>query len=722
MKLELSAAPQLLALLLIAAGLAVGVWAYLTRYPVLPPRRRLILLGARVLAIAALLIASLAPVLRFPTASRERNRLLVLVDHSGSMEVRDAAAGRTRREVADSAAAAIAREFGGRYDIRIAAFDASLGPFGRGEDAAVRIAAGPSGGETALGDALRSALTRVDPDSVAAMLVVSDGVVNRGENPERALGAAVPALGLAVGSAAEPPTVGIAGVEIPPEVIVGRSTPVVVTVRQGSRPSSRGSVRVSEEGRESGRAPFSLAGAGASVRVTIPVTVASRGKRFLSVEILDVAGDPMRENKERLVAVEARPARRSVPILSKDWDWDLRSLARGVEDDTTWGIVRIEPSGASAAARLGGAPASLESYLEEAEAVAIRLDSRVLTPERAAAILRYIERGGGALLWVDPQGRAPGDTPLTRVLKLSWRYWGTVPAPIATVELAPEGKTHEIALLGGDAASAAATWRDLPPVQPLVALGTSGSPLSAVLYARIETETTPLLLAGSIGKGRVAVLNAAGIYRWGLTAAGIGSRGVEGAFFGGLARWLASGSQERPVRIAAPDITLEGRPVAVRLSTTAPRAAGEVARVVARRQGGAARSTPSVEATLAPSEGGDFTGSLALPPGTYRLAGRLERGGRLVGSDSTRIAVGSQGIEFETLAAEPKALARLAEESGGVSAPVDSAQPVLDRLRSPELARARLAEMDLFHNHVLFAVLILALTMEWALRRRFNLM
>jgi len=30
--------------------------------------------------------------------------------------------------------------------------------------------------------------------------------------------------------------------------------------------------------------------------------------------------------------------------------------------------------------------------------------------------------------------------------------------------------------------------------------------------------------------------------------------------------------------------------------------------------------------------------------------------------------------------------------------------------------------MDLFHNPFLFAVLVLALTVEWALRRRFHLM
>ena len=722
MKLELEATPQAVALILILAALAVGIWAYLTRYPVLPGRRRSILLATRLLALLAILVASLAPVLRYPESSRARNRLLVIVDHSGSMEVRDVPGGRSRRAAADSAAAAVASELGRRYDVRTAAFDASLGPFGRDARAAAEAYRG--GGETALGDALRSTLRRVDPDSVAAVLVLSDGVVNRGEDPERALGAALPAFALAVGSRSDPPTVGIAGVETPSEMIVGRPTPIVVTVRQGARPASSGVVRVSEEGRELGRADFSLSGASASARVTIPVTVQSRGKRFLEVELSGVENDPVRENKRRLVAVEARPWKRTVVLLSSTWDWDLRSLARGVEEDTTIAVVRATPAGGSQVTRLQGGPASLESLLDGAEAAVVRYDATVLTPERANVLLRYLERGGGLLLWIDPSPRPPQESPLTRALALQWRFLGQPIGPVATTDLAPAGRTHEVALLGRDAAGAATTWKDLPPVEPIVVLGASGSPLQTIVIGRIGNESIPIVLAGAVGKGRVVLLNAAGVYRWGITASGIaGKAGIESAFFGGAVRWLSGGEESRPIRIAAPDITPEGRPVSVRLTASLPAASleGAQARVVARAQGGGRDRAP-VEAALSVQGTGEFAGALALPPGTYLLQGRVSRGGRTLGTDSARVAVGVQGIEYETLAADPGTLRRLAERSGGLAAPLDSAGPVLERLRSPELVRVRLAEMDLFHNPLLFAILILALTLEWALRKRFHLM
>lgn len=739
MKPSLSLSPVPIAIALVLAAIAVAVWAYATRYPVLPPRRRAILLGARLLSLIALLVASLAPVARFPTASKERNRLLVLVDHSGSMEVRDAPGGRSRAEVADSAAAVLARELGRRYDVRTAPFDASLGPFARGT-ASLPPAGGVRSGETALGDALREAAARVDPDSVAAVVILSDGAVNRGEDPERALDASLPAFALVAGSASDPPTVGIAGVEAPLEAVLERPAAVHVTVRQGARPASRGIVRLGEGGRELARAPYALSGPGASSRVSLPWTPLTAGKHFLSVSLDPVPGDPMRQNKARLVAVDARPAKRVVPVIAAAWDWDLRSLSRGVQSDTAWAVQRLAPAGAEGAAAPDGAPSSLAARLQSAEAAVVRYDARTITPDRAQTLLRYVERGGGLLLWIDPEGRMPPESPLSRALGLRWGFWGRDPGLDATADLTPAGRVHEVTLLEGDAASAASTWRELPPVKPPVALGTKGGPLAPILTARVDDGSVPLLLAGRIGQGRVLVLNAAGVYRWGLTAAGLGkSAGIEAVFFGGAARWLAAAGEDRPVRITAPDITPEGRSMAVRVTTVEPLGAGATASVRARRigatglpagaTGGAAAppapgsaATPAGAAALSLAEPGVYTGSLAVSPGVYLLVGRVERGGRLVGMDSVRVAVGAQGIEFESLAAEPDVLARLAERSGGAAAPLAQPDAVMKRLRSPDLVRSRLAQIDLFHNPLLFVVLVLGLALEWTLRRRFHLM
>jgi hypothetical protein len=86
------------------------------------------------------------------------------------------------------------------------------------------------------------------------------------------------------------------------------------------------------------------------------------------------------------------------------------------------------------------------------------------------------------------------------------------------------------------------------------------------------------------------------------------------------------------------------------------------------------------------------------------------------------VAVGEQGVEFETLQADPEAMARLASRSGGESAPIGNPQRVLARLRSPDIAKARMVELDLFHNVWLFLVLVIGACGEWLLRKRFHLL
>jgi hypothetical protein len=704
-------------LVLLGAAVAVSIALYATRYPALA-RRRILLLGSiRALTLAAVLFASLGPLFSYATASRAQNRLLLLVDRSGSMTVRDAPGGQSRAAAADSAALALADALGDRFDVRIAAFDAALGGFEK-PDAYRRRGGVPPGGETALGDALRQAGERVDPDSVAAVLVLSDGAVNRGESPELAASDAVPTYSLTVGAAADPPTVGIAGIEAPLDVVAGRESALSVTVAQGARGPARGMARLEEGGRELGSAPFALAGPGAAARVTVPFTLGTPGKHFLTVALDPVPGDPLRENKRRLLALSARPSKRQFLILTSRFDWDLRSLARGVLEDSAWSVVWLRPSGAADVVAPGEGPRPFSTRLETADAAAVRFDGRTISPERDAALLRFVERGGGALLWIDPDVGIPSGSTLVRSLGLALRSWTQANRGV-TVDLEPAGRSHELTLLGGDAATAAAQWASLPPILVPVSLA-AGRALTPLLVAQAGAERAVVLYAGGLAAGRIALLDAAGVYRWGLTAAGLTrGPGIESEFFGGMRHWLSSSRESRLVRILAPEITPEGRPVPVRVILAAPVPGAVTARVLARPLGGRAAARDTL---LPASAEGGAAGGIQLPPGVWELRARVERGGRPVGSDSVRVAVGSQGVEYESLRADSTSLRRLAQATGGISAPLTAPEPVLQRLRSPEAARPRGVSVALARTPALLLVILLGAALEWALRRRFHLL
>ena len=163
----------------------------------------------------------------------------------------------------------------------------------------------------------------------------------------------------------------------------------------------------------------------------------------------------------------------------------------------------------------------------------------------------------------------------------------------------------------------------------------------------------PILLTGRIGAGRVAVLNAAGIYRWGLTAGGLSAGGVEGAFFGGLCRWLESAGNDRPVRIEAPDVSAEGAGVPIRLVTSegTPGATAKVS--IVSETGGAA-----VAARLEPSGEGTFTGSLPLAPGVHAMVDT--QGWPVVVDEATLVEANDLGRRHTGIAVDHTGTAGLA--------------------------------------------------------------
>jgi len=200
-----------------------------------------------------------------------------------------------------------------------------------------------------------------------------------------------------------------------------------------------------------------------------------------------------------------------VPLLATAWDWDLRSLSRGVEEDTSWAVQRLVPSGSAAVAvpGAGAGPQSMAQSLRDADVLVARYDSRALTPERSVEVCAFSSAAG--VCSSGPIRRTPSVAGSARPgVGLEWHDFNSPAGPSSGIELTPAGRAHEISLLGGDAATATATWRALPPVQVPVVLNVSGGALAPLLVARFGTETVPLLLAGRVGAGRVAVLNGAG--------------------------------------------------------------------------------------------------------------------------------------------------------------------------------------------------------------------
>lgn len=183
MSLALNPAWSLTLVLLCGAALVgLVLWTYPPRVRHLAPGVRRTLIGLRLAVAALLVLALLRPELRREDTETERPSILMLIDVSRSMTVRDGPGGASRFEWSRSVLAASSPALASLaedLDVTIATFDAARNPppspgdDGTPADPADPLAMLPEepiGPRTALG-AVLSNLTRTDPGLTAVVLL-----------------------------------------------------------------------------------------------------------------------------------------------------------------------------------------------------------------------------------------------------------------------------------------------------------------------------------------------------------------------------------------------------------------------------------------------------------------------------------------------------------------------------------------------------------------------
>lgn len=208
----------------------------------LPRRRRLTLVGLRVLVFLAVVAGMLRPTHIYTEMKRHRATVLVLVDKSRSMSVADEVNGKSRwdrlKEVVEAALPKF-RDLNKDFDVRFATFDtATQGvPLADNFD----LGASPDGAETAIGSSLAEALRKEAGHRVAAVLLLSDGGQNALEPNDLApqtavrqlaeLGAPLYTICFGKDSAGQRRDVAVVAIDAPKQVFVKNTITIKTQVR-----------------------------------------------------------------------------------------------------------------------------------------------------------------------------------------------------------------------------------------------------------------------------------------------------------------------------------------------------------------------------------------------------------------------------------------------------------------------------------------------------------
>ncbi len=724
-----------LALFWLALGIALtlAVWAYRAPVPPLPRAYRIVLGLLRFTALGLLILVLFQPVVTVAARGDDKPLLPVLLDTSSSMNLPSRAGvgdSTTRLAVAEEVLDRLLPDLRRDFDVQLYGFSTGveqLAPAGAGD----RLAVPARGAATSLGPALAEVLARPGRRP-SALLLMSDGAANSGSDPLAAaerLGVPILAVPASLDSTVE--DVWVAECLANRTAYLGQETVVSVTLGSELPVATRVGVILREDDRVITREFVTLpAGAG-----RVPVEIRFRPDRLglhrYAAEVEQVSGELTSENNARAFAIEVHEERLQVLVIADRVSWDATFIRRALASDrtlSTTAIVRLDPRSPDfkvvGVGRLGGLPTRAAELAPFGAVVLVGVDPGRLPAQSRDALISFAREGGGLLAVAGSTADA------FRGFNAAGSAFGSLfparPAPggppgeLVTCALTAAGASHPVTSLGESPTRASQLWSELPPVR-------SGEMLEATLAGEVLVEgrgartLVPLVIAGRTAGGRILVVNAALVWRWGFLVPGVQSEdAVHRRFWGEAVRWLAEGRGGGNLELFADQsVFLGGKRVTIGARLTdeqlKPVDDAQVAVEVVPDAGG-----QPLAVQLVPGEGrGQYAGEAGfLAAGLYRLKGTAVRGKSRWSGEGDHFLVDHASLEGTTPAANPDLLRRLAARTGGALVDPAEARTSIRSVVASRVSAARAVEVKLWNHAGMFIAFVSCVSLEWFLRRR----
>src|SRR4051812_3953631 len=738
--------------LAVVLATAIGAIAFVEyRRPLSPLTRaqRSLLVGLRVLALAALTLFLFRPIAVLPPVGSRDAIVPVLVDVSRSMRLADAD-GQTRLA---RASALLKGELGLPLTSR---FKTDIYAVGDGLAPAKTEALSADARRTDLSGALASIRERYRGQRVAGILVISDGADT---------GAAASSRGGA-SSGAEVSAGG------PPVFAVGVGSPdgprdrEVLGITAGDPRLDHATVdlHVTAVSRGFGRAPFTLRvlanGQLLDTRRLVPSADGSPLDQVFTVspdplnatvytaEIPRDEAEAVGENnsrgllvspagrKRRLLLVEGAPGFEHSFIaraLAGDPGLDVDSVTRKGKNAEGQDTFFVQAGGGRSPSLTLGFPATREQLFGYDALVIANVEGDFFSRAQLKVAADFVAERGGGLLTLGGRSfaqRGLSGTPLEEALpvELNDRRGGLMRASLSAgdlpahnrVMLTPEGEAHPIMRIGASLDETRKVWSALPA---LAASAPLGGPRPGATILAVTTApgggVFPVVAVQRYGQGRSMVFAGEASWRWKMMLPS-SDRSYE-FFWRQATRWLASAAPE-PVAIRVPEAPEPGDALTIDVDARdasfapVPDAAIEATLTA---PGGAA--TP-LRLRHADPAGGRYTTAIAAEQaGLYRVHAEARRGSTILGTADRWMYVGSADREFADPRLNEGFLRRVARSSGGRYVRAADAAKVPAWLEAAVPQNAAPERRDLWHEPWAFALIVLLLSGEWILRRRWGL-
>jgi uncharacterized membrane protein len=672
-----------------------------------------VLLAMRVVALAVLVPMLFEPVVRYVSRPRPERPLLFLVDTSGSMSIPDAANGPTRIQSVWQALRpelpTIAEHFVPSYYT----FDSTVRPLDHPDQLARAEADGKS---TDIVNGVSQALSHLTHDD-AAVVLISDGIDNTSPNAADAIrGSAHPVHTVRVGSEQATPAsvvnVAVDDVAAPDDFAVNHESQVGATIRSTGLAGRVVEVKLAESdaaGRPNGpvtsqRLVLQPTPDGQTVKLPFKPTTA--GLHTVSVWVDPIPGErTTADNRQTFQGLAVDPRIKVLYIegsVRLEYKWTRQAFLSDANIELATYLRKtatsVEAGGTVDGKPFRGLPTTPDGWARFDVIIIGDIDASHFSAGQLGQIEQRTSAGGGLLMLGGQGSFAPGGYGGTPVEKALPVFVGSAGDAQDKERFVPRLTASG---LGSPILDGLGDWfgtgdtpgvKPLPPINGNVIVGKpkSGAEVLMVHQGQPGSDGQPqvVLATQRYGQGRSAAFTVDTTYLWFLPLRGMGQDSPYNKLWGQMVRWLAGQDVKDRGRGAGLTALLNkstyqlGESVRVRAQVRDER--GDATKyaqtsVTLSRDGDPKSDTFA----LSPVDGQQGMYTVVLPDpakGNYTAEVVATKDGKALGRQSLKFDVLPPADEMTRVAADPKLLAAIADQTHGFHYDLGQFPQLIDQL------------------------------------------